>query len=183
MNAFNRGVTILLIAVLLVISIWAAVFPEPLVGWAVQSLDNLRGNLAYWESNYRVVYVALRLALVVVAVFVLGVLLFLELRRSRPKTVQVVTGEGSSATVITSSVAQRLVHHIDRLADVISVVPKVTGRGSTVHVDLELETGPEIVVPMKTEEVVAVAREVVEEHMGLLLGKITVRIRHAAYPE
>jgi hypothetical protein len=36
---------------------------------------------------------------------------------------------------------------------------------------------------MKTDEVIAVAREVVEEQMGLQLGKVHVRIQHAAYPE
>jgi len=53
----------------------------------------------------------------------------------------------------------------------------------TVNATLDLETTPDIDVPMKTDEVIAVAREVVEEQMGLQLGKVYVRIRHAAYPE
>jgi len=36
---------------------------------------------------------------------------------------------------------------------------------------------------MKTDEVVAVTREVITERMGLQAGKIEVRIKHAAYQE
>ena len=36
---------------------------------------------------------------------------------------------------------------------------------------------------MKTDEVVAVVREVVQERMGLQLGKVSVRIKHAPYQE
>jgi len=38
-------------------------------------------------------------------------------------------------------------------------------------------------VPMKTEEVMQVTREVIEDHMGLKLGKVTINIKHAPYPE
>jgi hypothetical protein len=38
-------------------------------------------------------------------------------------------------------------------------------------------------VPTKTEEVCQVAREVVEDRMGLKLRKIKVNIRHAPYPD
>jgi hypothetical protein len=36
---------------------------------------------------------------------------------------------------------------------------------------------------MKTEEVIAVTQEVVEDRMGLHLGKLDVRIRHAPFRE
>ena len=36
---------------------------------------------------------------------------------------------------------------------------------------------------MKTEEIMHVIREVIEERMGLRLGRAEVRIRHAPYPE
>ena len=48
---------------------------------------------------------------------------------------------------------------------------------------LDLETRPEVDVPMKTDEVVGVAREVITERMGLQLGRIDVRINHAPYEE
>jgi hypothetical protein len=36
---------------------------------------------------------------------------------------------------------------------------------------------------MKTDEVVGVVKEVVTERMGLQLGKVQVRIKHAPYQE
>ena len=184
MNAFNRVVVVLLLLVLLLVTIGVAIFPLPTLGWVGQSAGDWSDYLEYWEANNaRYLYVAIRVAIIVFAVLFFGVLLFLELRRRKIKTVRIVTAEGSAATVVTDSVSQRLTYHVDRLADVISVVPHVSGRGKTVHVGLDLETSPEIDVPMKTDEVVAVAREVVEERMGLQLGKVSVRIKHAPYPE
>jgi len=182
MNLFNRIVTILGAVVLFVATVITAVFPVPTLDWLGQTTASWRDYLAYWEAHARYVSVGIRSGLVLLVVVLFGLLIFLELRRRRVSTVQVVTSEGGTAAVVTDSVSQRLVHHIDRLADVISVTPRVTGRGRTVHIDLDLETGPEIDVPMKSAEVVAVAREVVEDRMGLLLGKVNVRIRHAPYP-
>jgi hypothetical protein len=49
-------------------------------------------------------------------------------------------------------------------------------------VELLLETTPDIDVPMKTDEVLEVTREVIVERMGLKLGKVQVKIKHAPYP-
>jgi hypothetical protein len=52
-----------------------------------------------------------------------------------------------------------------------------------VDVRLEIETAPDVDVPMKTDEVVEVARDIIEQDMGLRLGKLDVRIRHAPFEE
>ena len=84
----------------------------------------------------------------------------------------------------TDSIARRLAYNIDQLAEVISVKPKVTARGKGVHVRLNVETGPEIDVPAKTEEISKVAKEVIEERMGLkLAGKLEISIKHTPYPK
>ena len=183
MNVFNRVVTVLLAVAVLFVVLSLSVFPLLTLDWLAGTAQTWRDYLSYWELNAWYVYVAVRIVLVVLAVVLCGLLLYLELRRRRTGAVRVVTGEGSKATVVTDSIAQRLVYHVDRLADVMSVRPSVVGRGRTVHVNLDLETAPEIDVPMKTDEVVAVAREVVEEQMGLQMGKIGVRISHAPYPD
>jgi len=86
--------------------------------------------------------------------------------------------------VTTDSIAQRLTFNIDQLSEVISVKPKITAKGKGVHVRLNVETGPEIDVPAKTEEISQVAREVIEERMGLkLAGKLEISIKHAPYPK
>ena len=111
-------------------------------------------------------------------------LLWLEVRRPRGKAVRVRKVSGDEAKVTTDSIARRLEYNIDQLAEVVSVKPKITAKGSGVHVRLNVETGPEIDVPAKTEEISQVAREVIEERMGLkLAGKLEISIKHAPYPK
>ena len=183
MNVFNRIVMVILLIVVFLAILALTVFPLTSLAWLGRTIEAWRDYLAYLESSAPYLYVGIRVGVVVVAAIVLGVLLYLEVQRRRPAAVRVVTGEGSTASIATDAVSQRLVFHVDRLADVISVEPQVTGRGRTVHVKLNLETTPEIDVPMKTDEVVAVVREVVEGHMGLELGKVQVNIKHVPYPE
>jgi hypothetical protein len=135
------------------------------------------------ETSHYWLYVAGRIGLLIVALVAFGLLLWLELWPRRPKAVRVHTEAGSQATVTADSVARRLAWHVDQLADVISATPRVTAHGRSVDVVLELETNPEIDVPMKTDEVVAVAREVITDRMGMQLGKVEVRIRHAPYQD
>ena len=90
---------------------------------------------------------------------------------------------GGDVELAVESIAQRLEYRIDQLADVIKVVPRVKPRRKSVDVELNLETTPDVDVPTKMEEVCQVARDVVEERMGLKLRKIKVNIKHAPYPE
>jgi uncharacterized alkaline shock family protein YloU len=89
---------------------------------------------------------------------------------------------GGESNIAVESISQRVAYNIDQLPEVIKVTPRVSGRSRGVDVDLQLETSPEIDVPMKTEEVLAVTKDVVETRMGLKLGKVTINIKHAPYP-
>ena len=90
---------------------------------------------------------------------------------------------GGEAHIAVDSIAQRLAYSIDQLPDVVKVSPRIVGRSRGVDIDLVLETSPDIDVPMKTEEVLQVCKEVVEERMGLKLGKVQVKIKHAPFPK
>lgn len=183
MNVFNRIVVILLLLVLVVLAATLAVFPIPSLTIAQRSLGFAASFLQSFEGANFWLFVGARLALIVLALLVLGVLLWAELRPSHPKTVRVHTEGGSLAEVTADSVARRLAWQIDQLADVVAVTPLVIARGRAVDVTLDLETAPDIDVPMKTDEVVNCAREVIVERMGLQPGKIQVRISHAPYQE
>jgi hypothetical protein len=128
-------------------------------------------------------YMLLRILLVLVSVAVLGAMLWLEARPSRPRAVEVRTQAGSQGRVTVDSVERRLAWHIDQIEDVIWVAPHVSPRGRTVNVLLEVQTSPEIDVPAKTDEVVNVARQVLTERMGLQPGKVEVHIEHAPYEQ
>jgi len=90
-----------------------------------------------------------------------------------------VKSAGGEVELAVESIAQRLEYRVDQLADVVKVRPKIMPRRKDIDVELNLETTPDIDVPTKTEEVCQVAREVVEERMGLKLRKIKVNIRYA----
>ncbi|MGD8518608.1 MAG: hypothetical protein PVG54_16710, partial [Anaerolineae bacterium] len=98
------------------------------------------------------------------------------------QTIRVEKLAGGEAHITTDSIEQRLAYNLDQLPDVIKVAPRITGRSRGVDIELLLETSPDIDVPMKTEEVLEVTREVVGERMGLKLGKVQVKIKHAPYP-
>ncbi len=183
MNIFNRILVVLLLILLLALAVVVAVLPVQ----TAQAVENAMRNFATFlinaEKSYLWLYVIARVALVLIALAVVLPLLWGELRPRRPKAVHVLTETGSKASVTTASVARRLTWHIDQLADFISVTPNVTASGKAVNVVLNLETQPKIDVPMKTDEVVRVTREVIVDRMGLQLGKVDVRIKHAPYQD
>jgi hypothetical protein len=177
MNLFNRVVVILLFILLipiLVLIILAAAFPGPLVG-------SLRQGLAAWESPT----LARQVITITVAAVLLVIdlaLLVMEFRRRGPQTVRLQNVANGEAELTTSSIEQRLTQAINQLPDVTRVTPTVIGKSKGVEVVLDLETSPDVDVPAKTDEVVTVARDVVEHKMGLSLLKIKVNLRLAEPP-
>ena len=184
MNVFNRLVVIvLLLAIILAIIIVAVVPRETLaiVGaffdWLYQSAEIYQTG-ADWPL-FAAARVFIGGGLVIACLF----LLWLELRRPRKKTVRVQKLAGGEAHITVDSIADRLAYNIDQLPDVIRVTPKIYSKARGVDIELLLETTPDIDVPMKTEEVLQVTREVVGERMGLKLGKVQVKIKHAPFPK
>ncbi|MGD8487850.1 MAG: hypothetical protein PVJ26_02655 [Anaerolineae bacterium] len=183
MNVFNRLVVVGLLLVIIVIT--AVVVIEPggtfdvtaaFFEWLSQVTDFYRAG----QQQY--LFAAARVAIGGAVVLVCLFLLWLELRRPRKQTIRVEKLAGGEAHITTDSIEQRLAYNLDQLPDVIKVAPRITGRSRGVDIELLLETSPDIDVPMKTEEVLEVTREVVGERMGLKLGKVQVKIKHAPYP-
>lgn len=182
MNVINR-----IIAVLVVILLWMAVVvlaavPEQALSWARQGLDWVEVSLfqlAALRPGW--LYPLLRGGTIIVATLLALAWLLQELRRKRTSVVKMRLPSGGEAAVTADSISRRLAWHIDQLADVNSVTPVVRTRGGSVDVDLNLQTAPDVDVPMKTEEVVAVARDVIETQMGLQLNKVKVNIDHAPF--
>jgi hypothetical protein len=182
-NVFNRIVVVLLLLIGLLVAALLAVFPIQSLEVARQGLGLAAESLRGLEGTRFWVFMLARILLVLGAALVSGLLLWVELRPPRIKTVRVHNQAGDLAEVTADSVARRLTWHIDQLADVVGVVSQVYPHGRSVDVLLDLETAPDIDVPMKTQEVVACARDIIVERMGLQAGKIQVRITHAPYRE
>jgi hypothetical protein len=183
MNALNRLVIIILIFIIIILVAAIAIQPEASLRFGAAFFEWLRQSAAgYMATNWQLFAfgrVIIGGGLVLLCLF----LLWLELRRPRKKTIRVEKVAGGEAHITIDSISQRLAYNIDQLPDVIKVTPYITARGRGMDIELVLETTPDIDVPMKTEEVIQVTREVIVERMGLRLGKVQAKIKHAPYPK
>jgi hypothetical protein len=121
--------------------------------------------------------------LAAIAILIVIPLMIAEFPRRKKEPAVTMRTDHGEIRVTAESIAKRLAWHLDQLADVINVYPTVQPKGDTVNVMLDVETSPEIDLPMKTEEIMLVTREIIEQDMGLKLGKLNVNLRHGAYPE
>jgi len=176
MNVFNRIVALLV----LVLSIPVLAFMMVMValpGPTISALQGFLTNLTNLTLTVRMVVIAVGAVLILVA---LG-LIWMEVRPAPRQTVRVRQVEGGQAAISIESIAQSLTHNVSELADVIRVNPKITSRGKSVDVTLDVETVPDVNVPAKTAEVVNVVRDLIEQRMGLTLHKTAVNIHIAPY--
>jgi len=179
MNTFNRVVVILLLLATIIIMTVVLVVPRPVIEVLQWWLWNLDMNL---ELTSPPILLVVGVALALLVDVVCAVLIWLEIRRRRPRAIRVRSISGGQAELTVESVARRLEHNISQLDGVTFVKPNVWGKRGGVEVELDLETSPEVDVPTKTEEVCQVTREAVEDKMGLKLHKVRVNIKYASYP-
>jgi len=176
MNIFNRIVLVLLLVVAILVSATAIVLTRQtfiVLQDLVYGLDSYTSNFAGWAFMTGVLLVVIALCLV---------LLWLEFRRKVYKTVRVEKISGGEARVAIESVAQRVQYNLDQLPQVLSVKPRVAAKGRKMDILLDVETTQDVNIPAKTEELTQLTRSVIQEQMGLKLGKVVVTVRHAAIP-
>jgi hypothetical protein len=181
-NVVNRIITVLVVIILWAAIVLLAAAPQQGLAWARLGVDWVEVSLfqlAAMQPGW--IYPLLRGATIIVATLLALAWLMQELRRKQTPVVKMRLSSGGEAAVTADSISRRLAWHIDQLADVNSVTPVVRTRGNSVDIDLNLQTAPDVDVPMKTEEVVAVARDVIERQMGLQLNKVKVNIEHAPF--
>jgi uncharacterized alkaline shock family protein YloU len=183
MNAVNRLLVILLILAIIVLTALLVIVPKQMLDLTAQFFTNMGAYTDAWMTQQWALFASGRVIIGGAIVLLCLILLWLELRRPRKKTIRTQKVAGGEAHIAVDSVAQRLSYNIDQLPDVVKVSPRITSRSRGVDIDLVLETSPEIDIPMKTEEVLQVTREVIEDQMGLKLGKVQVKIKHAPYPK
>ncbi len=182
-NLFNRLVAVVVWLALLAGIIYLTVAPARVLSDVATRARAFAEQLTVWQTASATNFLIGQIAVGLTALLLFGTLLWMELWPKRRRGVRVHTSEGGSVELDTQSIARRLVWHLDQLAEVIAVIPDVKARGSAVDIRLEIETAPDIDVPMKTDEVVEVTRDIIEQDMGLKLGKLDVRMRHAPFDE
>lgn len=177
MNAFNRAVVILGLALLIILLIVSAVVPNTILSQLGYIVDGAQSALqSGWPRSYIIF-----LVVAIVLIFLLILLLWLEVRPQSTNRVIVRGRDGTRTEVSTGSVAQTLQKHVDEIEDVFNVKSTVRGKRGGVQVLLNLETTPEIDIPAKMEEVSKAARELIETKMGLRVADINLHVRPAAY--
>lgn len=177
MNVLNRILmSLLILAAFFVVTIGLVVPAE--------SLTIVRGivdsTLRTWGRIRPEFIIPLRALLILCAIFVdvlFVALLIVEIRGPAKHNIRIRKVGGGQVVVTTESIAERLHYQIDQIADVVGVKAQVKPRGGGVELDLQIQTGADVNVPEKAEQVLQVAKQVVEDKMGLVLsGKPRVHI-------
>ena len=177
MRVFNRIVMIIGILLLLFVALVLMIRPLEAVDWLRMGLNYLE------ESIFDATFFNIYLAVLAGIVLLLLILLWLEIRRPRRKTVRIKTQGGGTAELSTQSVAQSLEYRIDELAGVRNVETHVKSRGRNVEIDIDLDTSPSVNIPVLTDQVMDLAREIVEKQLGVPIhGGVNLRVRHEPYP-
>lgn len=177
MNIFNRIVVLLHILLLIALLITAVIVPNRVLS---RSLDAVQQAQIVLQANWPTSYVVF-LAAVVLLVFVLIVLLWLEIRPHASTKVLIRNRDGTQTEVSTSSLAESLRRSVDEIDDVFNVKSVVHGKRSGLDILLHLETTPEIDIPSKMQEISKSARDLVEGKMGLKVANIKVQVKNAPY--
>lgn len=175
MNTLNRVLVVLSLVGLLVIlvaGLWQPTATLEVAGRGVDGLQTLVGTSIY-------LYLACEGALLLLVI----ALLVLELRRPGRQTVKVRQVSGSTVELSTESVGRGLAYHIAQVPGVLQVRPRVVSTGKAVKVSLDLETDPAADVPAKSEEVLELAREIIEGKLGVKVTSISANVRQADYSE
>ncbi len=179
MNTFNRIVAILLWIVLVAAVGVVAVAPTGTIVFLQNSLTQGANWVVAQRAANAGNFLIGQVAVGVIALLLFGLLIGLEIWSGQRRGVRIRTAQGGQAELDTSSIGRRLSWQLDQLAEVISVVPIVKSKGGSVDIKLEIEAAPDIDVPMKTDEVVEVTRDLIEQDMGLKLGRLDVHMRYA----
>ena len=181
MALLNRIVTAIIALLLLVTSAYMAALPlgalTQIAGWA----DIAYQQLAVWYMENPMNFLIGQIAFGVFATLLFGALFWFERWPHRQRGVRVQTARGSNAELDPDSISRYLEWRLDQLAEIITVVPIVRPKGEIVHIKLEIETSPDTDVPTKTDEVIAVAKTMLEKNMGLRLGKLDVHMHYAPF--
>jgi len=181
MSLFNRIVAVLLWLGLLIAGLYVTIVPFQAIERLQTFLVDWQGKMLAYQAANQTNFIVAQISLGLAIVLVFGGLFIAEIWTGRRRGVRIRTAEGGTAELDTDSIARHLEWRLDQLAEVITVVPSVKSKGGSVDIRLEIETAPDVDVPMKTDEVVDVTRAIIEEDMGLRLGKLDVRVRYAPF--
>jgi hypothetical protein len=183
MNFFNRVIVILGLLATMVLSAIIFVASGPVLRTLLVFLQRIENNISAMSAPQTLIRFGGGLLITMVIWALCAALLYLEFRRPKAKTIKVQKVSGGDAELTADSIASRLEYNIDLLENVVRAKPAISNARRGVKVVLEVETSPEVDVPTKTEEIQTLAKDIVENRMGLKLDSVKVVMRHTPYPK
>jgi len=175
----GRIIAAFFIILMLIFSFVVAILPFTTIAIVQNLLEQWKLLLEQWQMANPTNFMIGQATLGIVVIFVLGVTLWTTGFYGRSRGAVIHTVGGGSAVLDTNSIARRLEWHLEQVADVNNVVPLVKARSAVVDIRLEVEVAPDVDIPMKTDEMVILTRHVIEDDIGLKLGKLDVHLRYA----
>jgi hypothetical protein len=111
-------------------------------------------------------------------------LLLLELAPRGVHRLKVESVQGVEVLMSADALVQQLEYALDALSDVLKVRAQIVGtnKGKGVDVFVELWTTANADVKAKTEEAAGVARQVIEDKLGLQVGRIQIKLDQMKAP-
>jgi len=139
---------------------------DSMAGWAVAVQDSSSGGV-FWG------FLAARLGAIVVGIG----LLWLEMRVPRRKSVEIANQDGRRVEVSIKSIGQRVQSALSAVPDVQKVKSRVVSRGKKVDVHLDAQVHPAVDLPSKTQELSDVTRDVLQNQIGVMVGRVRVSLQ------
>jgi hypothetical protein len=181
MNLLNRILVVLSLIALIILSLLLMVsmlFLRPGIRNFFQTTPLLATDSAL--NGPQVVFLG-----ILVLVFAFAILLtLLEMLPGSVKRVKVLSVQGAEVLMSADAVTQQLDFALDALANVIKVRTQIVGtnKGKGMDVFVELWTTPDVDVKAKTEEAAGVARQVIEDKLGLQVGRVQIKLDQMKAP-
>ncbi len=179
MTLFTRIVAAIFWLLLLVVVTTVAAAPVWSLTWLQDWSASAMEQLQRWQTMSPANFIIIQATVGILAITSFGILFWWTAFAGQQRGVRIRTPDGGSAELDVNSISQRLEWHLAQVAEVNNVVPLVKARGGAVDIRLEVEVLPSVDIPLKTDEVVVVTRDVIEDMIGLTLGKLDVHLRCA----
>ncbi len=182
MNTFNRVLVVFLLLIAIMLCTFVLVVPVPVLNAIAQQSALLADLLDFeWYTFEWFMRIIAGICFALLLDIILLFFLVLEVRQPR-KAIRVEKAAGGEVLISITSIADRMKHEVGQLPNVLRTKPKVSGKRKGIEVKLDVEAEAGVNVPEKAEQIVQVARRVVEEDMGLKLARPPrVNLRVAPY--
>jgi hypothetical protein len=163
-RVFIVGVSLIWIFIVLLVVLLAWGAPDQ----SIERLGDLAGYLD--DHNTKATQLIITFGGLILVLLAALVILF-EIVPPRSSTLRVDKIGSGEGRIGSDEVAHRLEHEVRAIPQVRQVTATVAGRGEKAEVSLELHVAPESDLAQTAEEACRIARQLVEERMGVALAR------------